>query len=249
MKKIAISNKGYKRKKNQDYQLMDSKNRYFIIADGMGGHNGGEVASYTAVNTAHGLLKDFEPKSLPQIEAKLIEVFNAANEAVYTMSSSKESLTGMGTTMIVSYLFENHIIIGHVGDSRAYLLIDGNFIRLTKDHSLVQEMIDSGELNQAQANGHPQRHMITKAVGTQASIQADILTKKLLPEAVSHLFMCTDGLTDYVNDEELKNICNQSSKLEDCVNNMLELALERGGYDNISISAIRLSESQGAVSV
>ncbi len=242
MKKIAVSNKGYKRENNQDYQLMDSHNRYFIIADGMGGHNGGEVASYTAVNTAHGLLKDFNAKNLSQIKAKLIEVFNAANEAVYSMSFSKDSLTGMGTTMIVSYLFENHIVIGHVGDSRAYLLSSGDFVRLTKDHSLVQEMVDRGELNQIQADTHPKRHMITKAVGTQSSIEPDILTRELLPEDVSKLFMCTDGLTDYVSDDEMKNICNHSDILEDCVNEMLELALERGGNDNISISAIRLSE-------
>ncbi len=249
MKKIAVSHKGYKRKNNQDYQLMDSQNRYFIIADGMGGHNGGEVASYTAVNTAHGLLKDFDAKSLPQIEAKLIEVFDEANEAVYNMSFSKESLNGMGTTMIVIYLFGKHIVIGHVGDSRAYLFSSGDFIRLTKDHSLVQEMIDKGELNQIQAVAHPKRHMITKAVGTQTTIQADILTRELSPKAVSQLFMCTDGLTDYVNDEEMKNICNHSDILEECVNDMLELALERGGYDNISILAIRLSESWGVVSV
>jgi protein phosphatase len=249
MKKIAVTNKGYKRENNQDYQLMDSQNRYCIIADGMGGHNGGEVASYTAVNIAHELLKDFNAKNLSQIKEKLIEVFNAANEAVHNMSFSKKSLTGMGTTMIVSYLFGKHIVIGHVGDSRAYLLSNGEFIRLTKDHSLVQEMIDRGELNQIQADAHPQKHMITKAIGTQPSIEPDVLTRELLPEDVSALFMCTDGLTDYVNDEEMKNICNHSDILEDCVNDMLELALERGGYDNISISAIRLSESRGVVSV
>ncbi|MBK5251115.1 MAG: Stp1/IreP family PP2C-type Ser/Thr phosphatase [Peptostreptococcaceae bacterium] len=249
MKKIAISNKGYKRENNQDYQLMDSHNRYFIIADGMGGHKGGEVASYTAVTTAHRLLKNYNAKSLPQIEAKLIEVFNAANEAVYNMSFSKESLVGMGTTMIVSYLFEKNIVIAHVGDSRAYLFSGEDFIRLTKDQSLVQEMIDRGELNQIQAAVHPKRHMITKAIGTQSSIKPDVLTRELLPKAVSELFMCTDGLTDYVSDDEMKNICNHSDILEDSVNDMLELALKRGGYDNISISAIRLSESWGVVSV
>jgi len=235
MKKIAISNKGYKRDNNQDYQMMDSLNRYFIIADGMGGHNGGEVASYTSVNTANGLLKNFNAESIPQIEEKLQEVYSSANEAVYKKSISQKSLTGMGTTMIVSYLYEKVLVTANIGDSRAYLFNNGKLIRLTKDHSLVQEMIDRGELDQLQAESHPKRHMITKAIGTQASIKPDITKIELSPDTVSELIMCTDGLTDYVNDEEIRIICNNPDILEERV-------------DNISISAIRLSESWGVVS-
>src|SRR6056297_934901 len=147
MDKIAISDKGNKRNNNQDYHYMDPLNRYFIIADGMGGHKGGEVASYTAVSAANELLKNHRAEGINQLESKLNEAFNVANEAVYKKSFSTDQLTGMGTTMIVSYVFNNQLLIAHVGDSRAYLFKNGELLRLTKDHSLVQEMVEIGKFD------------------------------------------------------------------------------------------------------
>lgn len=246
MEKIAVSDKGYKRENNQDYHFMDPQNRYFIIADGMGGHNAGEIASYTAVIAAQGLLKDFVAESIDQVESKLIEVFDIVNDAVYNKSLETKTLSGMGTTMVLSYLYKRHLIVAHVGDSRAYLFNDGNLSRLTKDHSLVQEMIERGEIDPIDAQNHPKRHLITRAVGTQSSILPDISNMELPPGTVSELFMCTDGLTDYVNDEELECICSHLGTLGERASEMLSLALDRGGFDNISITAIRISEPLGS---
>ncbi|PLX31843.1 MAG: serine/threonine-protein phosphatase [Clostridiales bacterium] len=246
MDKIAISDKGYKRDNNQDYHFMDPLNRYFIIADGMGGHKGGEVASYTAVSAAHELLNDYSAEGITQLQDKLAEAFNAANQAVYQKSLSTDSLSGMGTTMIVSYFYGNRLVIAHAGDSRAYLFRCGELLRLTKDHSLVQEMVENGQLDSTQAQKHPKRNIITKAVGTQDSIKPDISLIELNPEGLTYLIMCTDGLTDYVTDKEIENICRKFGSLEDSANEMLSLALKRGGFDNISIVAVRLNESSGS---
>src|SRR6056297_122432 len=248
MDKIAISDKGYKRKNNQDYHFMDPFNRYFILADGMGGHKGGEIASYTAVSAAHELLKNFNAEGIHQLEDKLAEAFNAANQAVYKKSLSTDSLSGMGTTMIVSYLYSDKLVIAHAGDSRAYLFSSGKLLRLTKDHSLVQEMAENGKLDSSQAQKHPKRNIITKAVGTQDSIKPDISVKTLKVGILTDLIMCTDGLTDYVTDKEIENICREFGALDGSINEMLSLALKRGGFDNISIIAVRLNELSGSCS-
>lgn len=246
MDKIAVSDKGYKRKDNQDYHFMDPMNRYFIIADGMGGHKGGEVASYIAVSAVNDLLKNFVAGGIQEIELKLFEAFKAANEAVYKMSFSKESLSGMGTTLIAVYLYGNRIVIAHVGDSRAYLYNGIELIRLTKDHSLVQEMVEEGKIDSKEAQNHPKRNIITKAVGTEASIKPDIVVEEFNSAGLSDLIMCTDGLTDYVGDSEIEKICRKLQAIDDLTGEMLALALSRGGFDNISIIAVRLNELSGS---
>lgn len=217
---------------------MDPNNRYFILADGMGGHNGGEIASYTAVTTANGLLKDFHAESLSHVRLKLEEVLRIANDAVFQKSLDDDSLAGMGTTLVISYLYEGRIIVGHCGDSRAYLFQNGVLTRLTKDHSLVQEMVDRGDLSIEDARIHPKRHIITKAIGTNAIIEPDVSIRDLFMESPAVLLMCTDGLTDFVSDDEISDICRQSKTFEDSVKSMMALALERGGLDNITIVAV-----------
>ncbi len=246
MDKIAISDKGYKRNNNQDYHFVDHLNRYFIIADGMGGHKGGEVASYTAVSAVHELLHDYRPEGIHKLKLKLAETFNAANESVYKKSFSTDSLAGMGTTMVVVYIYKKHLVVGHVGDSRAYLFRNGELLPLTKDHSLVQEMVENGKIDSIEAQEHPKRNIITKAVGTQDSIEPELAVNELKMEGLIDLIMCTDGLTDYLTDKEIENICRKSGTIKDHANEMLSLALKRGGLDNISIIAVRLNESSGS---
>lgn len=227
---------GLVRRNNQDAVIQGSG--LLGIADGMGGHNGGETASAGA---REGMLQALEGRE-PSEEA-LEEAISQVNLALYNRQLEDASLSGMGTTLTVLWPAEDRMLIGHVGDSRAYLLREGHLRQVTQDHSMVADMVRRGLLTEEQASTHPMRNYITRAVGTEPTIRADILS--LERQAGDQWLVCSDGLHGLLSREDLEELMAEPN-LEEAADEMLRLALDRGGRDNISLLLAR-EEQAGEV--
>lgn len=220
---------GLVRRNNQDAVIQGSG--LLGIADGMGGHNGGETASAGA---REGMLQALEGRE-PSEEA-LEEAISQVNQALWNRQLEDTSLSGMGTTLTVLWPAGDRMLIGHVGDSRAYLLREGHLRQVTQDHSMVADMVRRGLLTEEQASTHPMRNYITRAVGTEPTIQADILS--LERQAGDQWLVCSDGLHGLLSREDLERLMAEPN-LEEAADEMLRLALDRGGRDNISLLLAR----------
>lgn len=197
------------------------------VADGMGGHNGGEIASAGAREGLIEALKDQEPGTLA-----LSNAVRKVNLKLFEQQSADDSLDGMGTTLTVLWVADTEVHIGHVGDSRAYLLRDGELRRMTSDHSMVAEMVRKGLLTEEQAACHPMRNYITRAVGTEVTIEVD--TDTVERKTGDRWLVCSDGLHGLISEEKIKAYM-QEDDLEKAVDQMLQEALNNGGRDNISL--------------
>lgn len=235
------TDKGKIRDNNQDayYLPADCDNPLFIIADGMGGHKAGEIASNLAIDLVSesfnkNLGAGLEGEDL--VKASIHKSINIANKSIYEKSKKEKAYAGMGTTVTLAYIDEDHIYIGHVGDSRAYILEDGNLGQVTEDHSLVEELIKNGSISKEEAKQHPQRNIITRAVGTEPDIDIDIFL--LARDQVDILLLCTDGLTSMVDDNDIGKILIDVPNIEKACQDLVELSNKRGGYDNITVLAI-----------
>ena len=222
---------GLTRTSNQDALIISEEHGLFGVADGMGGHKGGNVASTLAVETILSHVQRLQPS-----EKHLKKCIQAANRAVYEQQLKNRELSGMGTTMTVLWDTGDKMILGHVGDSRAYLLRKGDFRQLSVDHSVVQELIDQGILTKEQAKEHPYRHMITRAVGTDLIVEPDIVTYEKKTNDI--WLVCSDGLTEYLSDAEIETGLTEHS-IDDSAQWMVEQALAKGGRDNISVVIVR----------
>src|SRR3954466_1209131 len=192
----------------------------FVVADGMGGAQAGEVASEIAVRSFDDELPN---GSLPEA---LADVIKAANKRIHDKARADESLHGMGTTTTAAYVDDDEVVIAHVGDSRAYLLRDGDLIRLTRDHSLVGELVERGKLTEEQAESHPQRSVITRALGPEPNVQVDVSD---YPAHDGDLFLlCSDGLTAMVHEQKLKPLLVTDSSLEDLGRELIAAANAAG---------------------
>ncbi len=201
----------------------------FVVADGMGGAQAGEVASMTAVQAFEGGLPPGDP------EEALRDSIGLANRTIHNQAHTDASLAGMGTTITAAAVDAEAetIVIGHVGDSRAYRLRDGILQRLTRDHSLVEEMRRRGQITEAQAEDHPQRSIITRALGPEPEVEVDIQS---VPSAPGDLFMlCSDGLTTMLGDERIKELLMGATSLEAATNALVDEANRAGGRDNITV--------------
>ena len=216
---------GLVRRNNQDAVIRGQG--LMGIADGMGGHNGGETASAEARD---GMLRAVEGREPG--EEVLEEAFREVNLALWNRQLEDPSLSGMGTTLTVLWPAGDRMLIGHVGDSRAYLLREGHLRQVTEDHSMVADMVRRGLLTEEQASIHPMRNYITRAVGTEPTIQADILTVDR--QAGDRWLVCSDGLHGLLSREDLERLMAEPG-LEEAADEMLRLALDRGGRDNISL--------------
>ncbi|MDO4483386.1 MAG: Stp1/IreP family PP2C-type Ser/Thr phosphatase [Clostridia bacterium] len=221
---ICRTDVGKMRKSNQD-AVIDAF-PVIGVADGMGGHNGGEVASASARDI---LLEELEGKAVDG-EA-LIQAIETANTKILLMSAGDDRLAGMGTTLTVLWVDKDEIKIGHVGDSRAYLLRGGELKQVTRDHSMVAEMVRQGLITQEQADNHPMKNIITRAVGTDLKVDVDILSYRRKKD--DKWLICSDGLSGMVTNDRLKELLehNTPGKAADL---MLADALDAGGRDNIS---------------
>jgi len=245
MQIIAKTHVGMVRDNNEDCFFADNDNHeVFIVADGMGGHLAGEIASNTAVETALKLIKD-KMASVSDVTSELMihwlnEVVEKTNEVVYRKSFDDDKYTGMGTTMVMVVIKKEHLYIAHIGDSSAYLIKDSKIEQITKDHTLVQALVDSGSITMEEARMHPKRNILTRALGTNLTTKVDVFAIEKI-EAESILLMCTDGLTGNITDEEINRILN-SDGIAEGSDSLITLANERGGQDNVTLLIVQFAD-------
>ncbi len=230
------SDVGRMRSSNQDVGFVDVHIGLFAVADGMGGHNGGEIASRMAIDT----LTDHN-WDLVQTPGDLQLALAKANAAIWDTANSNRTLKGMGTTMTMAKVVSQTVLIGHVGDSRAYLIhSDGTGQQLTDDHSVVGQLVRDGCLTEGEARVHPQRNLLTNALGTQPQVVADVFAVE--PEVDDVILLCSDGLINEVAPGEVSRIIGRSAELQQSVDYLVDLANQRGGRDNITVIAFSLGK-------
>jgi PPM family protein phosphatase len=230
------SDTGRQRRANEDSLMVRSP--LFVVADGMGGAQAGEVASHVAAETFQvGLPGGSEP------EAALEELAQAANARIHELSHANAEQAGMGTTLTAVYVGEREVAIAHVGDSRAYCLRDGELLRLTDDHSLVDELMRQGRLTPEEAVEHPQRSVITRALGIEGRVDVD--TRSFRGLAGDVYLICSDGLTTMVSEERIAELLRSTPRLRDAGEALIAAANEAGGRDNITVVLLRLEDVGG----
>jgi adenylate cyclase len=231
------SDVGRVRTSNEDSFYVDEEGGLFIIADGMGGHQGGEVASKIAVEVISGFLKDKISREAPsEVNFELImKALFKANDEVRMKGESDLSLRGMGTTVVLAFCRDNDLHIAHIGDSRAYLIHEGKIQQLTEDHSVITQMVKTGNLTKEEAKNHKLKHMLSQALGTSTYLAPDIQMFNWV--AGDYVLLCSDGLTDMLNDQELLSTileCSIGEPQEGC-EMLVDLANKKGGRDNITV--------------
>lgn len=243
MKVGASTDVGKHRKINQDSYFV-SKNEdlpLFIVSDGMGGHKAGEVASKMAVDIIKEefLQKIKGKKFLSSSIADFIKsAIETANLKIYKLAQKKEEYLGMGTTVTMIFILGNEIFIGQIGDSRAYLLRKDKLVQLTEDHSLVAELVKKGDITEEEALNHPQKNVITRAVGTDKEVDVDIVVEKLHKKDT--ILLCTDGLTNMVDNREIKDILLEERDVQTACDELVKTANNNGGLDNITVLAVKI---------
>lgn len=239
MKRLKVcyrSDKGRKRGGNEDSLLVKEFGEHYIlaVADGLGGHSAGEVASRVAVIEIEEFLKANLTQQIPleaMKKAMMKKTIEKANREIYLLAKENPSYSGMCSTLVLAIVSRGSVWLANVGDSKAYLV--GSSIRqITRDHSLVQELLDRKAINIEEAYNHPQRNIVTRVLGVGDEIEADYYFKPLGAEV---LLLCSDGLTDALRDEEIREIVWTASDLEIACSKLIDVANERGGNDNITV--------------
>jgi protein phosphatase len=238
------SDVGRKRRTNEDSFHLDVERGLFIVADGMGGHAAGEVASRLAVDTIQEFLRisdadseitwpfDFD-ESLSKGGNRVLAAIQLANREIVRHMQVTEDHRGMGTTVVTAVVADDACYIGHVGDSRAYLLRDGQIRQLTRDHTFVNEQVEKGYMSKAEAERHPARNILTRAVGSTEELTVDLSETRLQKGDV--VLLCSDGLSSMVTDEEIRGTVEAcGSDLEEASRQLIALANEHGGWDNVT---------------
>ncbi len=231
MESVGISEIGMVRENNEDAVYQDDQRGIYIVADGMGGHKAGERASCLAIETF--LTSFLANEETEDLADALVEAMARANEAVYAESQLEEAKQGMGTTFTCALVRQNKAVIGHVGDSRAYLFRSGALRQITRDHSYVMEMVKQGKLTLAEAAIHPKRNVITRAIGSKEPLCSDVFFEAL--RAGDLLLLCSDGLTTMVTEEEIATILEENLPLQEAARRLVDRANFYGGKDNISV--------------
>ena len=238
MKTTGNSDIGKKRSRNEDRFCFGecAENVYYaIVCDGMGGASGGQIASRMTCETVEDKIKKCYNKSMTErsIENLLLSAITTANVTVYDRAVSDSDLKGMGTTIVAAVSKDNNVCIAHVGDSRAYYITENKITQITKDHSLVEEMVRMGEITEEEARVHPDRHVITRAVGVTEDAEPDFFDFLLEPGAM--ILMCSDGLSNMIEDEDIRKILSKGGSLKKLTETLIGKANENGGKDNIAV--------------
>lgn len=243
---FGITHPGMIRPSNEDTYHIDEQNDLLILADGMGGHQAGEVASGMAVDAINRYLLDVMARELENDGEEevappnqLLYAFELANTEIYERASANPEYKGMGTTLIVAWFRKDAVIIGHVGDVRGYLLRSSQLSRLTKDHSLVERLVEQGHIKPEDVRTHPWRSRIEKAVGIQQTVEPDIKEIHLMQG--DRLLFCSDGLWDMISDEDIGTVLQTNQALENVCGELLDRALIGGGRDNVTIVVADIS--------
>lgn len=237
------SHVGKVRKNNEDYcmgeiiQTEDDCIGIFALADGMGGHKKGEVASKIAVDSIIDFLKENILKScgikMDYLDDVIKQGYNYANQKIFDKVLEDSSCEGMGTTLVVAVIYKDDMIMANVGDSRGYLLHNDEFRRITRDHSVVEELVNANLITEEEARVHPRRNQITRAMGAEEIIIVDIFREKV--EKGDMILLATDGLTGCVEDEDIKNIIKQDKDIKEICEDLINQANDNSGKDNISV--------------
>src|SRR5512144_1268234 len=248
----SLSHPGMVRTHNEDTVFVDAEAGLAILADGMGGYNAGEVASGIAVNVVtNGLMPELRSgRELSKVDVQsglthaallLQQQIAAANKGIYEAAQSRPECAGMGTTVVAAVFHGNRVSIAHIGDSRCYRLRGERFEQLTRDHSLLQEQIDSGQITADQAKFSLNKNLVTRALGIEAIVPADISEYRVEPDDI--YLLCSDGLTDMVDTDVVHGVVDeQRATLEVAASQLIELANQNGGRDNISVILARVPE-------
>ena len=244
---VNLSDVGKRRPHNEDSTITDASIGLVILADGMGGYNAGEVASTLAVITIYEDINNSLKPATKKSQADsgnntsgsmLKKAINQANSTIYNMAQSEPMCKGMGTTIVAGLVQDDNIIIGSVGDSRLYRLRDTKFQQITKDHSLIQELIDRGLYSPEEAHAKMPKNLVTRALGLDAKVEVDIIEEQIQPNDI--YLLCSDGLNDMVNDEEIHlTLSKYSANLVQAAENLIHKANANGGKDNISVVLVR----------
>ena len=230
---------GKRRKSNQDYTatFTNQKNQLLaLLADGMGGHQAGDIASRQAVEEIgiawEATMIDDSEKAVQWF----LQHIQQTNQRIFEKGQSQPTLSGMGTTLEVVTLLDNHLALAHVGDSRIYLFREQRLIALTEDHSLVNALLKSGEITQEMAENHPRKNIITRSLGMPGSLEVDVAIHKI--EDHDQLLLCSDGLTNMVSEPKIAQILLEAASLQDASQRLIEEANAKGGLDNITVLLI-----------
>ena len=241
IKAYAKSDKGNVRETNEDYFYISNsldQIQLFLLADGMGGYNGGEIASQLAIQTAKNYIEN-NFKDIVKDRDSIIQLLGSsmeyANMVVYEKAKENPELQGMGTTLEICLIYNNKAYIGHVGDSRIYRVRKQFIRKLTQDHSYVQKLVKEGTITKEQAEHHPQKNMLMKALGCNAFVEPDVMVKGFLKDDI--LIMCSDGLSNMVDQQTIYEMA--SKNIEQATKDLVQLAKDRGGYDNITVVIIK----------
>jgi PPM family protein phosphatase len=248
LKFTVESDIGLKRKINEDRAAFIERPDHFklaILADGMGGHNAGDIASEMAIKEMEYLFKNAISKKFQSTHSKkrwMLEVIKKVNENIYKHSLENETCSGMGTTLIGVLLDHQKCLISHIGDSRVYYFTPNKVELITRDHSYVNVLVDNGEISEEEAENHPQKNVIIKALGTELTIDPDFY--EVTMEEGSFLLICSDGLSNKLSIDEMSAILTLNMTIEDKGKKLVQLANDSGGEDNISLVLLSTSHEE-----
>lgn len=244
MRAYAKTDIGKAREMNQDFYYVSKENngmRLCILADGMGGYKGGEIASSLATASARLYIEEkfkFIDPTVENIQDLIKKAMEYANEVICEKAKTNEELEQMGTTLEICIMYGNKVYMGHIGDSRIYRIRRNIIRRITTDHSYVETLVKDGTITREEAFYHPRKNMLMKALGCADNIEPDITAKGFLPGDI--ILMCSDGLTNMLKEEEIYNIIRND--IETCCERLVQKANELGGYDNISVIVVEKEE-------
>lgn len=242
----ARSDVGRARATNEDFFAIQPDHQLYLVADGMGGHGNGEVASRLATISVCESIAE-APKSgwgresaVEPVQQTLREALETANKAVFKAVAEDSELTGMGATMVAMMFLDHQAVVAHVGDSRIYRLRSGRFDQLTEDHTWVGQQVAAGELSLEEARSHPFRNVVTRALGGEANLEVELASHSI--ELGDVYLLCTDGLTTVLEDDEIRSIVAEGDELEATCGALIEAANDRGGPDNVTVMLVSFTE-------
>ena len=239
----AATDVGMRRQVNEDRYALAPDLGLYLVADGMGGHTSGQIASQLAAEASILAAQALEGAT-PSLSEKLRQVVACANRAIFTTAQERPELEGMGTTLVALLASRGRVALAHVGDSRAYLIRDEKIRPLTDDHSLVAELVRRREISPEDALEHPHRHVLTRALGIRASVQGDLI--EMTPQDGDVFALLSDGLTNHVRNDEIALAVNATRNLQTVCDSLIGFANDRGGSDNITVVLVRCEKAGAA---
>jgi len=246
---VVRTDPGVVRSHNEDAVWGDAAQGLVILADGMGGYNAGEVASGMATTllstNLQQIIPECKPREIDALSGKclahqhIIEQVALANDSIYRAAQSQPQYAGMGTTLVIAWFFDNTVSVGHIGDSRLYRLRGEEFRQITRDHSLLQEQLDSGMITPEQAKYSQNKNLVTRALGVDPEVEVEIHDYEVLPGDI--FLLCSDGLSDMVEDEEISmTVQTLQSNLDLAGDQLIQMANDNGGRDNVSVILVKV---------